>query len=142
MYISNQHIKAAVYALVPKFQFRGCCSASSSHQIRLSLSACTPFPCTASSSEPLFVILFPGNVGTDGKKRANTLEQPETVSESKKLLSMTSVLVENKSHSTLCMHFERRCRKEGPKNSLYREHIRSLVPGPHTSNPTGITVMA
>lgn len=38
MYISSQHIKAAVYVLVPDFQFRGCCFASSSQQILLSSS--------------------------------------------------------------------------------------------------------
>ena len=74
MYISNQHIKAAVYVLVPDFQFRGCCSPSSSQQILLSPSTWTPFPCTASSSEPFLFGVFSEDACADEREEVITLE--------------------------------------------------------------------
>ncbi|CAF3600030.1 unnamed protein product [Fusarium graminearum] len=63
MYISSQHIRAEVNVLVPDFQFRGCCSASSSQQMRLSLSTWTPFPFAAFSSGPLDAIVISKEAG-------------------------------------------------------------------------------
>lgn len=64
------------------------------------------------------------------------------VSEAKKLLSMISFLVVNTSHKSLCMHFERYRRKEGPKDGLYEECIRTVALGSETIAPTGIAVIA
>jgi hypothetical protein len=72
------------------------------------------------------VILFPGDIGTDGRERTLTLDQSDTVSEVKKILSMTAVLRANKFHKAPYVHFERRRTKQGPRGSLFREYVRTL----------------
>ena len=76
MYISSQHIRAAVYVLVPELQFRGCCSPSSSQQIRLLLLIWTPFPLTAFSRGPLVAIVSCKDVRIGGAVGRRRLDNP------------------------------------------------------------------